>query len=108
MISAVPRAADSARDKPMPAKQHEEMPKEQKNQERQQVNAAIGRHVMNALGQPGDLHRVHVRQLWEDRYRVNILVGTDASSVKIAHSYFLVTDGSGNIVASEPKIKKEY
>jgi len=92
----------------MSTKPQEGPVKEQKHQERQQLSAAIGRHVMNALGQPADLHRVHVRQLWDDHYRVNILLGLDAASVRIAHSYFLVTDGSGNIVASVPKITREY
>jgi hypothetical protein len=92
----------------MSTKPQEEPVKEQKHQQRQQLSAAIGRHVINALGQPHDLHRVHVRQLWDDRYRVNILLGLDAASARIAHSYFLVTDGNGNIVESAPKITKEY
>jgi hypothetical protein len=82
--------------------------KEQKHQERQQLSVVIGRHIMNAVGLPTDLHRVDVRPLWDDRYRVNILLGVDAASARIAHSYFLVTDGSGNIVDSVPKITKEY
>jgi hypothetical protein len=82
--------------------------KEQKRQERQQLRDTIGRHVINALGQPGDPHRVHVRQLWENRYRVNILLGVDAASARIAHSYFLVTDGHGNIVESAPEITRQY
>jgi hypothetical protein len=51
---------------------------------------------------------VQVRQLWEDHYRVNILVGVDAASAKVAHSYFLVADGNGNILASTPQLKKRY
>jgi hypothetical protein len=80
----------------------------QKQQERQQLSATIGRHVINALGQPDHLHRVHVRQLWEDRYRVNVLLGVDATSARIAHSYFLVTDSEGKIIDSVPKITKQY
>jgi hypothetical protein len=38
---------------------------------------------------------------------VNILVGLDAASVKVAHSYFLVADSDGNILASTPKITRQ-
>ena len=91
---------------PMPA--HDQQHTDPEEQERQQRNAVIGNHVLHTLGRPGDLHRVQVRPLWEDRYRVNILVGTDAVSAKLAHSYFLVTDSDGNIVASTPKITRQY
>ena len=73
----------------------------------QQV-AIIANHVVHALGQPGGLHRVQVRPLWQDHYRVNVLIGGDTVSAKIAHSYFLVADGAGNIIASTPKIRRQY
>jgi hypothetical protein len=73
-----------------------------------QQNAVIGGQVMRALGQPGDLHRVEVRPLWEDHYRVNVLVGLDAVSARVAHSYFLVTDGQGTIVTATPAITRQY
>ena len=73
-----------------------------------QQNAAIGGQVLRALGQPSDLHRVEVRSLWEDHYRVNVLVGLDAASVRVAHSYFLVTDGKGTIEAATPPITRQY
>ncbi|HZY89899.1 MAG TPA: hypothetical protein VFE78_34070 [Gemmataceae bacterium] len=74
----------------------------------QQRSAAIGGHVLRVLGQPGALHAVQVRQLWGDHYRVNVLVGADASSVRVAHSYFLVTDGDGNVLVSTPSITRQY
>ncbi|HLJ93299.1 MAG TPA: hypothetical protein VKU02_08925 [Gemmataceae bacterium] len=70
--------------------------------------AVIAHGVINALGQPGNLHRVQVRPLWQDHFRVNVLVGGDALSARIAHSYFLVADGDGNIIAATPKIAKQY
>ena len=76
--------------------------------ERQRLNAVIGGHVMSTLGRPPDLHSVQVRPLWEDYYRVNIFVGVDAASAKVANSYFLVTDDEGNIIASTPTIRREY
>jgi len=42
------------------------------------------------------LHKVQVRRLWDDHYRVNVLIGEDAASAKIANSYFVEADGDGN------------
>jgi hypothetical protein len=68
----------------------------------------IGRNVLEALGQPSNLFKVQVKRLWDDHYRVNVLVGADAASVLLAHSYFLVADAGGRIVSSEPRIEKRY
>lgn len=95
-------------EKTMPAKQQDSPQTLQENQEREQLKATIGKHVLHALGQPGDLHSVQVRPLWGDHYRVNVLVGVDATSTKVAHSYFLVADSGGNISAATPKITRQY
>jgi hypothetical protein len=92
----------------MPTQAQDKQHTDPEIQKRQQRNAVIGKHVLHTLGQPGDLHRVQVRPLWEDHYRVNILVGADAVSAKVAHSYFLVADSDGNIIASTPKITRQY
>jgi hypothetical protein len=92
----------------MPAQEQGRQPVDQDKQARQQRKAAIGQHVIRTLGQPGNLHGVQVRHLWEDHFRVNILVGLDAASAKVAHSFFLVADSDGNIVASTPKITRQY
>jgi hypothetical protein len=93
----------------MATKQEKQQPAEQKDKQAQQnLSALVGHNVMHTLGQPGNLQRVQVRQLWEDHYRVNILVGADAASVTVAHSYFLVTDSKGSILAATPKITKKY
>src|SRR4051794_10480027 len=68
----------------------------------------IRQRVMLALGRPNDLCRVQVRELWEKRYRVNVYVGPDAVSARVAHSFFLETDDDGDIVASTPKIIRQY
>jgi hypothetical protein len=39
---------------------------------------------------------------------VNVLVGAEAASAKVAHSYFLVADLDGNIVESTPTITRRY
>jgi hypothetical protein len=92
----------------MPTKQQEEQHAEHENRDREQVKALIRNQVLRTLGQPGGLHRVQVRPLWEDHYRVNVLVGPDAASAKVAHSYFLVTEADGSILACTPKLTRQY
>jgi len=72
------------------------------------LNAAIAQHVLHALGQPGGLQSVQVRQLWTDHYRVNVLVGESAVTTRIAHSFFLVADKEGAIVGATPNITRQY
>jgi hypothetical protein len=92
----------------MATKQQEKQPTDSEKQERQQMTALIGKNVLSTLGQPGNLIRAQVRTLWGDYFRVNILVGPDLASVKIAHSYFLSADAEGNILSANPKITKLY
>ena len=92
----------------MPAKQKEPSPAGQGASEADHLNAVIGRHVLLALGRPDDWHRVQVRLLWAHHYRANVLVGVDITSARVAHSYFLVTDGDGNILQATPQILKRY
>jgi hypothetical protein len=92
----------------MARNQHNKRPTDQEKQERRQLSAVIAKHVIHNLGQPGGLHAVQVRWLWENRYRVNVFIGHDVASARIANSYFLVADGDGNILESTPQITKQY
>lgn len=92
----------------MATQPQEDPSKDIEKQERQKLSAKIGDHVMRTLGQPTDLHRLQIRRLWKDHYRVNVLVGADVVSAKVAQSYFVVADGDGNIVTSNPKITRAY
>ena len=92
----------------MPTKEPVEQNKELERRKGDAMNARIGAQVIHTLGKPMDLHNVHVRRLWEDRYRVNVLIGESAATAKIANSYFVKADDDGNIVESTPKIKKVY
>lgn len=74
----------------------------------QQINALIGNQVIHSLGQPGDLRKVQVKHLWNSNYRVNVFVGVDVASAKVAHSYFLVADSEGKITTSIPAITRHY
>ncbi|MSU77624.1 MAG: hypothetical protein EXS16_05960 [Gemmataceae bacterium] len=73
-----------------------------------QLSTTIGEQVLHTLGKPVGFHRIQVRRLWGDRFRVNVFIGADAASVIIAHSFFLVADEAGKITAVTPKITKRY
>jgi hypothetical protein len=91
-----------------PMKQSHESPKEKEPTEHAERSAVIGEQILHALGQPGDLHKVQVRWLWNNRYRVNVFTGPDAVSAKVANSYFVVANDSGDIVCTNPKITNQY
>lgn len=92
----------------MPTPQQAKPEAEHASQKKQQLHAVIGHHVIQTLGQAGDLHKLQVHHLWNHCYRVNILVGKDPLLARIAHSYFLEVDGDGNILASTPRITRHY
>ena len=69
---------------------------------------SIRRHVLSALGRPEGLLRVGVYPLWEDHYRVNVLVGPDAATAAVADSFFVVVDDAGAVVRSIPAIQRRY
>jgi hypothetical protein len=92
----------------MPTAQRRDPDEEMKEHELETMNAVIGEQVIHILGEPGDLLQMQVRLLWENSYRVNVLIGADAARAKVANSYFVKTDNDGNIVESTPKITKQY
>jgi hypothetical protein len=92
----------------MPAQPAKENDGESETRLRQQLQAIIGEQVMHRLGQPGGRARIQVHRLWKDTYRANVITGQDVGSSVVSHSYFLVADGEGNIVASTPRITKQY
>ena len=65
-------------------------------------------NVLCKLGRPDALHRVQVKCVWGNNYRVNVFVGPDAVSSKVAHSYFLKADGDGKILTYDPAITRVY
>ena len=91
----------------MPSAQTGGPRKERGGPDGEQQEDLIRGHVLRALGEPGGLGRVQVRSLWGNYYRVNVLVGDDPGCAKIVRSYFLETDGAGNIVESTPRIVRQ-
>jgi hypothetical protein len=93
----------------MPNKFQIEQPKdEMAPDKREALNSLIREQVIHALGKPIDLRNVQVRKVWDDHYRVNVIVGVNAGAVRVANSYFLVIDSDGNLIASTPQITKQY
>ncbi len=94
----------------MPNKLQIDQPKENKidHVEREKLSDLIRQQVIHALGKPMDLRSVQVRKVWDDHYRVNVIVGVNAGSVRVANSYFLVIDSDGSLITATPKITKQY
>jgi hypothetical protein len=92
----------------MPAKEQDQQQAELAKQTHKQRSSVIVGQLLQALGQPAIQHRVEVRHLWEDHYRANVFVGADAISMRVAHSFFVVVDEDGNILASVPHITRQY
>ncbi|MBI3410918.1 MAG: hypothetical protein HY040_21500 [Planctomycetes bacterium] len=85
-----------------------ERAKEMERHKREALNSLVGEQVIHILGAPGDLLSVQVRPLWGTNYRVNVFVGVAITYARLIHSFFLVTDGEGNILESTPKIVHQY
>jgi hypothetical protein len=79
-----------------------------KRYQQEALDALIGEQVIHILGEPSHLFQLQVRRLWENSYRVNVVVGQDAMSARIANSYFVKTDSDGNIIDSNPAITRRY
>jgi len=79
-----------------------------KREEREAIDKWISEQVIHALGRPTDLRDVQVRKVWDDHYRVNIIVGANAGSVRVANSFFLKIDSKGGLIATTPTITKQY
>jgi len=60
--------------------------------------------VLAAFGRSPDLLRVIVRPLWQNHFRVNVFVGSDAASACIAHSYFVEVGTGGDILSANPRL----
>ena len=101
-------APDSPSDAQQPMKSQPPLDVDLKRAVSGSLTDLIRRQVVRTLGSPANLLGVYVRPLWDDRYRVNVVVGQDITSSRVANSYFLVADGDGNILRSSPEIARLY
>lgn len=92
----------------MSTKPQEQQATEQKKQEAGLLESVIRDNVLFDLGRPDELNRVQVTRVGGTNYRVNVFVGPDFTSCKVAHSYFLQADGNGKILSSSPAITRTY
>jgi hypothetical protein len=90
----------------MPTTQQREQDRSLDQHKSETLQALVEEQVIHRLGKPVGVRNVQVRRLWENRYRVNVLVGDNAASAKIANSYFVKADGNGNIVDSNPEMTR--
>jgi hypothetical protein len=88
----------------MPTTQPREQDRDLQQHKSETLQALIEEQVIHRLGAPGGLRKVQVRRLWDDHYRVNVLIGEKATWGRITNSYFVKTDSDGNIVESNPEI----
>src|SRR4051812_33950835 len=87
-------------------KQQEHELSERKKQEVGLLEAVVRDHVLSVLGRPAGLYRIQVQCVWANRYRVNVFVGSDAATFRVAHSYFLEADENGKVLTSSPAITR--
>jgi len=92
----------------MATKEQGDKHKESEQHQREKVNTFIREQVIHLLGKPVNLLKVQVRSLWDNNFRVNVVIGPDIVSGKVANSYFLASDSDGHIVTSIPRITKQY
>jgi hypothetical protein len=98
-----------------PSKSQKSTTTEQTNQDHQierqtrdALNDLIAKQVVQTVGSPADLHKVQVRPLGGESYRVNIFVGEYATTARIANSFFVTANDEGKILTSSPEITRLY
>jgi hypothetical protein len=92
----------------LPAQTPAEREPESRRDEAGLLEAVVRDNVLSALGRPAAPHRVQVKRVWGNNYRVNVFVGPSAASFAVAHSFFLSADGDGKILTCSPPIARKY
>ena len=75
----------------------------------------VKEQVLNKLGKPKNLNFIRASNIFENRWRIDVWCHFDSTVTimptkcsKIFHSYFAHTGPDGQIIYSNPEIKKEY
>lgn len=92
----------------MPTKEQDNQQARSAQSTHEQQSSVIVGQLLKNLGRPATLYRVEIRHLWDGHYRANVFIGADAASTRIAHSFFVVADEDGNILASRPDVTRSY
>ena len=92
----------------MPTAVQDKQQAEQAKKTHEQRSSVIVGQLLQSLGRPPTLHRVEIRHLWADHYRVNVFIGADAACTRVGHSFFVVADEDDSILASTPDITRKY
>lgn len=79
-----------------------------RTQEAGLLETVVRENFLALLGTPSEAHRIQVKCLWGDCYRVNVFVTDGVGAFRVAHSHFLQADGNGKILSSNPPIKRAY
>ncbi len=97
----------------LPKKEVKQQPP--KKQNKISLEESVKKQVLELLGRPKNLHKITARNLWDNRWRVNLwcthIQQADVSEVEvhlIDYSYFIHTSDTGEIINSDPEIVKEY
>lgn len=85
---------------PMAGEHHPSDPDTDRPSPEQSVRSA----VLAAFGRSSEVLRIVVRPLWQNHFRVNVFVGSDAASACIAHSYFVEVGNGGDILSANPRL----
>ena len=93
----------------------EEVITKQKRTEPVDFTDFVKEQVLNKLGKPKNLNFIRASNIFENRWRVDVWCYFDSTETimptkcsKIFHSYFIRTGTDGQIIYSNPEIKKEY
>lgn len=84
-----------------------------KSQESDKKHTQIITKVFDKLGKPKDLMKYFVRNIYQNRYRVNIIRKDPDQTLcfeagKITDSFFIQLSQDGEIVYSNPEIIRRY
>ena len=80
----------------------------QREQESGLLEAVVRDNVLSLLGTPSGPHRIQVKCVWGNRYRVNVYVPDGTGAFRVAHSHFVEADGNGKIREATPPITRAY
>lgn len=114
------RSRGKPEETPDPEPLSDETRKEREERERmrlagEQQRKHVGSEIMSLLGAPSKFVRVDARRVGNRAFRVNVHVEhRDESELcvfqqtRIAHSFYVEVDGDGDVMTTQPPIRRIY